>query len=150
METPQDQSTQADPDPSPTGEGGKIQRIARLLQSLIEDMREWIDLRLDLALLEVEEQVEDVRNELALTAVLIVTGLFAGLFVLTTIALGVGWALGRAFWGFLIVSALLVLVVTLTATVRPDLMPPIRLYERVRERNGSEPPEESVQEEEPE
>lgn len=113
--------------------GGKLTRIAGHTRGLIDDLREWIDLRLDLAILEVEERVDDLRNEVALGISLAFFGFFAALFVFVTIALGLGWALGHPFWGFLIVSGLLVIVVTVLARVRPDLVPPSNLFERIRD-----------------
>jgi len=134
METPQDPSsaTNRDAPSPPTAEGGKIRRIAGHTQALVEDLREWIDLRLDLVILDVEERIEELRNELALGVVLVVLGLFSALFALTTIALGVGWALGRPFWGFLIVSGVLLGGTGLLVATRPNLMPPTHLYQRIR------------------
>lgn len=111
---------------------GKLGRIAGHTRGLVEDLREWIDLRLDLAILEIEEEVDDLRNQAALGVTLAFFGFFAALFVFTTIALGLGWALGHPFWGFLIVSVLLVLIVAGLSQARPDLMPSSNLYETIR------------------
>jgi uncharacterized membrane protein YccC len=91
-----------------------------------------MDLRIDLAILEVEEKVDDLRNELALGLTLAFFGFFSALFVFTTTALGLGWLLGHPFWGFLIVTVVLVSVVAALATARPDLVPPSNLYEQIR------------------
>ena len=40
-------------------ESGKMRRIATHTQGLFEDLREWIDLRIDLAILEVEERLDE-------------------------------------------------------------------------------------------
>ncbi len=98
----------------------------------MEDLREWIDLRIDLAILEVEETVDDLRNEVALGLTLAFFGFFAALFVFTTAALGLGWLLGHPFWGFLIVSGVLLLVVAALSQARPDLLPSSNLYEQIR------------------
>lgn len=113
---------------------GKLGRIAGHTRGLFEDLREWLDLRLDLAILELEERVDNLRNEIALGLTLAFFGFFAALFAFTTIALGLGWLLGHAFWGFLIVSVGLLLAVTALATTRPDLVPPSNLFEKIRER----------------
>lgn len=111
---------------------GKIARIAGHTRGLIEDLQEWVDLRLDLAIMEMEERVDRVRNEFARALALAFFGFFAVLFVLTTTALGLGWALGHPFWGFLIVTGLLVLISGGLAQFRPDLLPSSNLYNRVR------------------
>ena len=133
METLQDRSTSSgDGPPADRPQGGKLGRIAGHTQGLVEDLREWIDLRIDLAILEVEEKVDTLRNEVALGLTLAFFGFFAALFVFTTTALGLGWLLGHPFWGFLIVTGILLAVVTALAKARPDLMPPSNLYDDLR------------------
>ncbi len=123
-----------DGSPAQVPKGGKLGRIAGHTQGLVEDLREWIDLRLDLAILEMEEKVDALRNEVALGVTLAFFGFFAALFGFTTVALGLGWLLGHPFWGFLIVSVVLLLVVTALAKARPDLVPPSNLFKRIRGR----------------
>ncbi|MFP4228956.1 MAG: phage holin family protein [Salinivenus sp.] len=133
METLQDRSSGTDSNPpAQSSPEGPLGRIAGHTQGLVEDLREWIDLRVDLAVLEVEEKVDDLRNEVALGLTLAFFGLFAVLFVLTTIALGIGWLLGHPFWGFLAVSTALVLIVIALYAARPALVPPSELFERIR------------------
>ncbi|PSQ95927.1 MAG: hypothetical protein BRD55_09160 [Bacteroidetes bacterium SW_9_63_38] len=110
-------------------------RIAGHTQGLVEDLREWIDLRLDLAILEMEERVDELRNEIALGLALAFSGFFAALFAFTTAALGLGWLLGHPFWGFLIVTVILGLLVGGLAKARPDLLSPSNLFERLRGRS---------------
>lgn len=111
---------------------GKLSRIVGHTRGLVEELREWIDLRLDLAILEIEEEVDKVRNEIAFGLTVAFLGFFAALFVLTTTALGLGWALGRPFWGFLIVSVVLVLAVAGLSQAHPKLLGSSNLYERIR------------------
>ena len=132
METLQDQSSTEGGAPADRPRGGKLNRIAGHTQGLVEDLREWIDLRIDLAILEVEEKVDTLRNEVALGLTLAFFGFFAAMFVLTTTALGLGWLLGHPFWGFLIVSVVLLAVVAALAKARPDLVPPSKLYDQLR------------------
>lgn len=133
METLQDRSTSnGDGPPADRPQGGKLGRIAGHTQGLVEDLREWMDLRIDLAMLEVEEKVDALRNEVALGLTIAFFGFFAALFVFTTAALGLGWLLGHPFWGFLIVSTLLLAVVATLAQARPDLLPSSNLYEQIR------------------
>jgi hypothetical protein len=133
METLQDRSTSnGDGPPADRPQGGKLGRIAGHTQGLVEDLREWMDLRIDLAILEVEEKVDALRNEVALGVTLAFFGFFAALFAFTTAALGLGWLLGHPFWGFLIVSVLLLAIVATLARARPDLLPSSNLYEQIR------------------
>ena len=113
-------------------EGGKLERIAAHTQGLVTDLREWIDLRIDLAILEVEERLDETKNEIALGITLAVFGFFAALFSLTTVALGVGWLLGHPFWGFLAVAVALILVVVGLRVAQPALVPPSNLFEALR------------------
>ncbi len=133
MESLQDRSPSSEGgSPSEVPRSGKLGRIAGHTRGLVEDLREWIDLRVDLAILEMEERIDDLRNEVALGITLAFLGFFAAMFVLTTVALGLGWLLGHPFWGFLIVSVILVLTVTALAQTRPELMPPSNLFEQIR------------------
>lgn len=117
-------------------EGGKVNRIAAHTQGLFADLREWIDLRVDLAILEVEERLDAFKNDLALGITIAVFALFAAFFSLTTVALGVGWLLGHPFWGFLAVSVALILIIVTLRVTKPALTPPSNLLEALR---GEEP-----------
>lgn len=118
--------------PAPAPKGGKLERIAGHTQGLVEDLREWIDLRIDLAVLELEEKVDDLQNQIALGITLAILAFFAGLFGLTTLALGVGWALGHPFWGFLAVFVALALLLVLFQRLKPELVPSSNLFQQVR------------------
>jgi hypothetical protein len=145
METLQDRSSASDNGSSARSQAeGRLGRIAGHTRGLVDDLREWIDLRLDLAILELEERVDELRNEVTLGITLAFFGFFAALFVFTTAALGLGWLLGHPFWGFLIVSVGLVGLVLGLARARPELAPPSNLYERMRGRaDEAEVPETS-------
>jgi hypothetical protein len=136
METLQNRSSASDSGSSAgSSPDGRLGRIAGHTRGLVDDLREWIDLRLDLAILELEERVDELRNEVALGLTLAFFGFFAALFVFVTVALGLGWALGHPFWGFLIVSVALVLLVSVLVRARPDLAPPSNLFARLRGRS---------------
>lgn len=113
-------------------QGGKVSRIAAHTQGLFEDLREWIDLRIDLAILEVEERLDETKNTIALGLTLAIFGFFAAFFSLTTIALGVGWLLGHPFWGFLAVSVALFLIVGVLRVMQPALVAPSNLFRSLR------------------
>lgn len=133
MEVSPDRSSSSDEHaPAQRPDGGKLTRIATHTQGLVEDLREWIDLRLDLTVLEIEEKVDTVQNQIALGVVFALLGFFAGLFTLTTIALGLGWLLGHPFFGFLAVSVLLLVLLAALRAAKPELVPPSGLFEAVR------------------
>lgn len=134
MESHDERSSAPNAEPPRHGapRGGKMQRIATQTQRLFADLREWIDLRLDLAILEVEERIDEFKNEIALGVTFALFGFFAALFSLATVALGVGWLLGHPFWGFLAVSVALILVVVALRVAKPNLMPPSNLFHTLR------------------
>lgn len=134
MESLDDRSSTPDPEQSlkDVPHGGKMSRIAAHTQELFADLREWIDLRVDLAILEVEERIDEAKNEFALGLSLAIFGFFAVLFSLTTVALGVGWLLGHPFWGFLAVSVALLLIVVILRVTQPALVPPSNLLRKLR------------------
>ncbi|ABC46314.1 hypothetical protein SRU_1877 [Salinibacter ruber DSM 13855] len=109
-----------------------MSRIASHTQGLFADLREWIDLRVDLAILEMEERLDAFKNDLALGLTVAVFAFFAAFFSLTTVALGVGWLLGHPFWGFLAVSVALILIIVTLRVTKPALMPPSNLFESLR------------------
>jgi hypothetical protein len=113
-------------------DGGKVSRIAAHTQGLFADLREWIDLRVDLAILEVEERLDAFKNDLALGVTLALFAFFAAFFSLTTVALGVGWLLGHPFWGFLAVSVALILIIVTLRLTKPALVPPSNLLGSLR------------------
>lgn len=133
MESLQDRSS--DPQSSTPMRGsqsGKLARVASHTQGLVEDLREWIDLRLDLVVLDLEEKVNDLKNQVGQGIVLALLGFFTALFALVTVALGVGWLLGHPFWGFLAVFAVLAIGTAGFAKAKPQLGPPVDLFEALR------------------
>ncbi len=100
---------------------GKLGRIAGQLAGLSEDLRQWVELRIELVRAEIMEQVDfkiAQARQGAVVGVLAALGVF---FLLVTLALGLGWWLGHPFWGFLIVTLLLVLGAALAyRLLRPD------------------------------
>ncbi len=89
--------------------GGTVHRIGNETRGLLEDFTAWVELRLRLVQLDVQGYIRQKIDEATLKAALIVASLVSGLFVLITLALFAGWALGRPAWGFLVVTGLLLL-----------------------------------------
>jgi hypothetical protein len=86
---------------------GKLARITDEVTGLGEDLKEWVELRLELVQAEVNERIEHVKAEVKQGAAAGVFAVLGALFLLVTLALGLGWWLGHPFWGFLIVTLLL-------------------------------------------
>lgn len=93
-----------------TDRKNKVQRIGGQTRGLFEDFTSWIELRMRLFQLDVQERIQKKVDEAILKAAPVVTGVLAGLFALVTAALFVGWALGHPAWGFLVVTGLLLLI----------------------------------------
>lgn len=91
------------------GQEGKVHRIGSETRGLLEDFTSWIELRLRLIQLDVQNYIRQKIDEAALKAALVVASLVSGLFMLITLALFAGWALGHPAWGFLVVTGLLFL-----------------------------------------
>lgn len=87
--------------------GGKLERIEQHTKGLVDDAKEWVELRVKLAQAEVETFVQKKVQTLVMRMVPLIAGAIGGLFLLVTIALFLGWWLGHAAWGFLIVTVLL-------------------------------------------
>lgn len=88
----------------------KVQRIGNQTRGLFEDFTSWVELRLRLFQLEVQERIQKKVDEAIIKVAPVVVGALAGLFALVTAALFVGWALGHPAWGFLVITGLLLLV----------------------------------------
>lgn len=104
------------------GSDGKIQRLADHTQGLVDDLKTWVDLRIELARIEIEERIEKQANQVALGILMAGLGLLAVVFGLSALALGLGAWLGHPAWGFLAVTGLLVLLVVLLRAAQPELV----------------------------
>lgn len=93
----------------PSG-SNKIERITQHSRELVDDLTDWVELKIKLTQLEVQEKIDAKVNGLIVKAMPMVVGALGGLFLLVTIALGLGWLLGHPFWGFLIVTGVLLAV----------------------------------------
>ena len=112
---------------------GKVARVADHLAAVSSDAREWVELRIDLVKAEITEKKDEVVGQAkrvgrgaAYLAVAGVVALYALGFVLSALAVGLGWAfasrdgsdvLAPLFWGLLVVSALLLVVTGAVALV---------------------------------
>jgi uncharacterized membrane protein YqjE len=124
MESPGrlDRTSKQDGPPAPVATGSKAQRLAQHTQGLIDDLKTWVDLRIELAQMELEERVEAKANKIALGVAIGGIVLLAVVFGLVTLALGLGAWLGHPAWGFLIVTALLGLLAVVLRAARPEFV----------------------------
>jgi len=123
MESPHhlDRTSGQEGPPAPVS-GNKAQRIAQHTQHLVDDLKTWVDLRIELAQMELEERVEAKANQIVLGVIVGGIALLAVVFGLTALALGIGAWLGHAGWGFLVVTGLLVLLAVVIRTAQPELV----------------------------
>lgn len=103
-------------------DGGRISRVAGEVRGLVEDVRTWVDLKLKLLEVEVEERIREFSQRVALTAAVAVMAFLSLVFVLVTVALGLGLWWDSMFLGFAAVTALLVLATGILQAVRPRLV----------------------------
>lgn len=99
-----------------------MERIANHTKALVEDMTTWVELKMKLTQLEVEQKIDEQANKIALTVAVGVLGGLGAFFALVTLALGLGAWLGHPGWGFLIVTILLLGLAGLLYASRPHLV----------------------------
>ncbi len=105
-----------------TNDGGRIDRIADQTRGLVEDIKEWIDLKVHLVQLELEERFETLANNILATVLVVVLAFITVLFALIAGALALGNWLGDPLWGFLIVTGVLALLTVAVHLGRPRIV----------------------------
>lgn len=105
-----------------TNDGGRIDRIADQTRALVEDIKEWIDLKVQLVQLELEERFETLANNILATILVVVLAFITLLFALIAGALALGNWLGDPLWGFLIVTGVLALLTVAVHLGRPRIV----------------------------
>jgi len=103
-------------------EPGRLERLAMEVRGLVEDVRTWIDLKIRLIEIEVEERVRDVLNRVVVTVAIGILAFLTLVFVLVTSALALGTWWDSMLLGFLAVTLLLVVFTTLVYVLRPGLV----------------------------
>lgn len=84
-------------------------------EAVADDVKDWVGLKLQLYKLDTELKVNGLIRKL----ILAVVGLIFFFFAMVSIALGLGMWLGNAFWGFLIVSGVLLLLLVVLKGYQP-------------------------------
>lgn len=100
----------------------RITRLAGESRALFDDLREWVDLRVQLVQVEIEERIEKAVNEAIALILVAIVGLFALAFLLHGVAIWIGTALGGQQWGYLILAAILAVVTLILKTATPDFI----------------------------
>ncbi len=88
----------------------KMERIAGHTAGLVEDLKSWLELKIEFVLLDVKEEMKATGMQAAYQAGFFAVLMIAGLFGLFALAFGLGTWLGNPAWGFLAVTGLLVVV----------------------------------------
>jgi len=102
--------------------GHKVDRISEHAKGLVDDVRDWVDLKVKLVQVEIEDKIDAKLNQTILALVLaLVMGLVL-VFSLTALALGLGTWLGHDAWGFLAVASILGLFAGGLQLVKPRLV----------------------------
>lgn len=100
----------------------KVERMAQEAKGLVEDLTSWVELKLRLTQIEIEEKVEARLNKAVVGLIVGVIALVAVVFALAALAFGVGSWLGHPAWGFLAVAVLLFVVTGILHAVKPHLV----------------------------
>ncbi len=98
---------------------GRLGRIAAESKGLVEDVKEWVELRVQLLQMEIEERIESVANQVISVIAVAVLALFTALFLLLGVAQFLGEWLGRDAWGYVIVGVVLALVTVFIHSSKP-------------------------------
>jgi hypothetical protein len=99
--------------------GGRFDRISAQTKGLVDDVKEWVDLRVRLVQLDLEDRIDVIANQTILTLIIIGIGGASMLFGLFAAAFGLGILLGNNALGFLSISVLLGLATLMMNFVRP-------------------------------
>jgi hypothetical protein len=93
--------------------------MAEQARGLIDDIKSWLELRVELTQLEVEDRVEEKVNAVVVTAGLAGLAVVTALFFLVAAATALGDLFGNAALGYLAVAGFLSLVTIVTYLARP-------------------------------
>lgn len=91
--------------------GTPVERIGQHTKGLVDDVKDWVELRIRLLQTEIHDQLRGKANELIFRyipkIIPVLMASMGGLMLLLAAGFGIGWWLGHPFWGFLILGALL-------------------------------------------
>lgn len=121
-------------------EGGRVDRISDQTRGLIDDIKEWIDLRVQLVQIDMEERIESLANEVLSKVVIAILVFLIVIFLLIGAALGLGPIMGHPAWGFLAVAGIIGLMTLAVHLIKPRFVrgPNLRPQQTLPERSGKE------------
>lgn len=108
--------------PVPASPPGRLDRVVNEARTLSGDVVEWVNLRIELTKLEIQEQINEKKADAISGAVAGILALFGVIFLLTAAAWGLGAWLGHPGWGFLIVAGVLLLGALLAFQILPGAL----------------------------
>ena len=107
--------------------GHPLSRLQDHAQGLSKDVRAWLEMRFELAKIELWERVDEQADQLVLYAIVGMLGAVAGLVLLLATCFGAswiisaltGWVFGALFFGFLAVALVFFALAGLLFLVKP-------------------------------
>ncbi len=90
-----------------TTQANKLERVSQHARGLVQEISEWAELRIKLVQVDLQGKLEEKKIQIGLGVAMGLLAFFGVLFLLTSIALGVGSWLGHPAWGFLVVTVFL-------------------------------------------
>jgi uncharacterized membrane protein YqjE len=108
-----------DTKPKPPGPSGKLGRLSSEAKGLVDDTRQWVDTKLRLFELDLEEKIDGLANKVVAGATVVFLASLALVFGLVALALMLGDIWGRQSLGFMAVSGGCFLIAVLIHWLRP-------------------------------
>ena len=99
-----------------------MDRISDQAKGLVDDVKEWVDLRVRLVQMDLEDRIEVIANQTILTIIIILMAGVSMLFALFAAAFGLGLLFGNTALGFLCIAAVLALGTLLMNRMRPKFV----------------------------
>lgn len=109
-------------DPEDHSSMGKIKRISYQSKGLVDDVKSWVDLRMTLTQMDIEEKVDARLNRAIVGGVVGALAFLSLTFGLVAASLGLGAWLGHDAWGFLAVTGLLLVVTAILLLLKPRVI----------------------------
>ena len=100
----------------------RIQRIGEQTRGLVDDIKSWVELRMELSQIEVEDRVEEKVNEATAGAIVGIVAGLAVVFLLIAAAIGLGSLFGHQALGFLAVGVILLVLTGIVHAARPKFV----------------------------
>ena len=108
----------------------RVERIADQGKGLVNDVSDWVEVKLKLLQVEIEERIDARVNALAANAIVAALGLLGGVFLLVALAMGsaaILIELGLSsplsyFLGFLLIALILGAAAAVVRSMRPHLL----------------------------